>query len=802
MDREAGLVRSTRLESGIPLGGLGTGAFHMRPDGGIGRITFNGNWDRPIPEAPGAFAALWTNAGGRMVTRSLRLKDPLGLPSVAGVDCRGLFPRAQLQFTDRDLPLRVSLEVFSPLVPGDLKSSSLPAALWVFRLANESRAPVEASIALSWDHLAGVGGAHSTGPIADRTGNRLSPVSLPEEGLFGLRFSGPAAPAEPPANRLPYNARAGYALFVEAPGPEAQVTTASWNVRGGAPAWWSRFSQDGTVEGQCGPGVEGRVHPAGVVAARLRLKDRETRELAFAFAWHAPQLVTLSGVEYGHYYDHSFPHAEAAARYALQNRLPLATLTAEWQQRLLRSTLPAWLSRRLISDAAVLADASVFTRDGGEAAGDREPLFALLESPGEAEGRVGALDDRLLAQPLVAALFAELDRRALAQYALLQKPEGQPPRSLGLLDAWFGGAGAEGHGPLYSDLPRPACAFVLQVCRAYRWSGDQDYLDRQYPAARRAIEHLATMDRGGDGLPDPADAASAGLWLAALQAARTLAEAIDDRRFAATCAGLFQRARAPAAALYARGGGQEGLELAGVWAADALDLGDILPQEAVSDALERAAMEQSPAWPTRTLGLAVPALITRGRADAGIALADRVDQALWAAGTPWRAPLRLDPAGAAAAGRAHMTGGASWAIPCALLGFGLDLPAGRMALAPRLPSGWRQLSAPIFAPTFWAWVSWRPHLRRADLSLRFDRFLPVAGRSARRQQGAGIMLSEFLLPDLGPAMEAAASLGRSPAPGTLRRDAQGRPLFQFTPPIRLTAGQRLEFRLILESADP
>lgn len=64
------------------------------------------------------------------------------------------------------------------------------------------------------------------------------------------------------------------------------------------------------------------------------------------------------------------------------------------------------------------------------------------------------------------------------------------------------------------------------------------------------------------------------------------------------------------------------------------------------------------------------------------------------------------------------------------------------------------------------------------------------------------MLSEFLLPDLGPAMEAAASLGRSPAPGTLRRDAQGRPLFQFTPPIRLTAGQRLEFRLILESADP
>ena len=186
-------------------------------------------------------------------------------------------PQAFVEFPDRDLPITISLRAFSPLIPHDVRNSSLPVAIFVLRITNESRAPVDTSIALSWENILGVGGAAATGPFADRTGNLVAPIAS-SEGVFGLKFTAPDLPATLPKDRLRYNASSGasYALTCQAAQPDLVVTTASWNALDGAPAWWGEFSKSGTVSGQCSAGKEGSVHPAGVVAVKVSLKIATT----------------------------------------------------------------------------------------------------------------------------------------------------------------------------------------------------------------------------------------------------------------------------------------------------------------------------------------------------------------------------------------------------------------------------------------------------------------------------------------------------------------------------------------------
>src|SRR5207245_4405986 len=129
-----------------------------------------------------------------------------------------------------------------------------------------------------------------------------------------------------------------------------KITRGAWNALDSQPKSWTMFVSDGAVPDLKVTGKEGSVHPAGVVSAQFALTDRETKTIAFAVAWYTPKQSTLSGAEYGHRYQEGFADSSQICRYALENRLTYSTLTDEWQNVLLRSSTPPWLSRRLIND--------------------------------------------------------------------------------------------------------------------------------------------------------------------------------------------------------------------------------------------------------------------------------------------------------------------------------------------------------------------------------------------------------------------------------------------------------------------
>ncbi len=116
------VFEGARLDSGVPLGGLGTGYFTLEGTGKIGLCSI---FNDLVPPKRIFADWLYLCAGTRRV--------PL---SSARISYWGHYPVADLRAEFGELPLRLGLRAFSPLVVGDAAASNLPAALFEIELHN------------------------------------------------------------------------------------------------------------------------------------------------------------------------------------------------------------------------------------------------------------------------------------------------------------------------------------------------------------------------------------------------------------------------------------------------------------------------------------------------------------------------------------------------------------------------------------------------------------------------------------------------------------------------------------------
>ncbi|MGH9447127.1 MAG: GH116 family glycosyl-hydrolase, partial [Terriglobia bacterium] len=124
----------------FPLGGVGAGSIGL---GGRGQLQEWWIFNRPDKgNSPAyAFPAIWARSGTRKpVSRVLeaRILPPYegssglgsanapGLPRLASCAFTGEFPLARVDFEDPELPVKVSLEAFTPFIPLEPDDSGLP----------------------------------------------------------------------------------------------------------------------------------------------------------------------------------------------------------------------------------------------------------------------------------------------------------------------------------------------------------------------------------------------------------------------------------------------------------------------------------------------------------------------------------------------------------------------------------------------------------------------------------------------------------------------------------------------------
>ncbi len=159
-----------RNEIAFPLGGIGTGMISL---GGWGQIRDFEIFNRP---AKGlmfnyTFFTLYAKKGSDpSVTRVLQgpvggtytgwgsgvtRADGSGLPHMRDCHFIGEFPFARIDFFDPKMPLDVSMEAFNPFIPLNDKDSSIPTAIFLFHLSNNTSEPIEAVLFANLENRAG-----------------------------------------------------------------------------------------------------------------------------------------------------------------------------------------------------------------------------------------------------------------------------------------------------------------------------------------------------------------------------------------------------------------------------------------------------------------------------------------------------------------------------------------------------------------------------------------------------------------------------------------------------------------------
>jgi hypothetical protein len=129
----------------FPLGGIGAGMFCIEGTGTLSKFSFRHRPD--LTSEPTVFAAL-SIKGSRPFARVLegpvrpakmtpnftlpslfKIKGASGLPRFRAASFKARFPFGTVLLTDPESPVGVTIRAWSPFVPGDEDSSSLPVAV-------------------------------------------------------------------------------------------------------------------------------------------------------------------------------------------------------------------------------------------------------------------------------------------------------------------------------------------------------------------------------------------------------------------------------------------------------------------------------------------------------------------------------------------------------------------------------------------------------------------------------------------------------------------------------------------------
>ena len=257
----------------------------------------------------------------------------------------------------------------------------------------------------------------------------------------------------------------------------------------------------------------------GALGRKFTLAPGREATLTFVLAWYFPNLQLKDG---GRYYATRFPSAQAVAQYVVAHADALSRQTRLWHDTWYDSTLPYWFLDRTFLNTSILATSTSHRFRTGR--------FYGWEGVGCCDGTCTHVWHYAHA---VARLFPELERdlRERTDFGTAMNPT----------------SGVINHRGESADLAVDGQAgCVLRAYREHQMSADGEFLKRNWPKIKKALQCLIDRDANADGLLDgpqhnTLDAAWFGhvawlssLYVAALRAGEAMAREQGDEAFAKT----------------------------------------------------------------------------------------------------------------------------------------------------------------------------------------------------------------------------------------------------------------------------
>ena len=259
----------------------------------------------------------------------------LGQNGVKDIVFRGEFPIAYHTFKDEALPVKVSMESFSPFIPLNEKDSSLPVVFFFITVENPGKEPVDLTLLSSLQNAVGRS-------LGDKDSG---PSSIENKGYGGNQCERLQCSAWACAEMTRLDNPGSMVLVANA--PEAEMLK-PWT---GYKAFWETFA-DGSAKattGGGGPSPRGETHN-GAVRIPLTVKPGEKRTANFAWAWHLP-----GGPRSTHMYENSFGKADNVCKYADEQLRAPCRDTRLFHDTFFAGTLPYYVLDRLSSQCSTLA---------------------------------------------------------------------------------------------------------------------------------------------------------------------------------------------------------------------------------------------------------------------------------------------------------------------------------------------------------------------------------------------------------------------------------------------------------------
>jgi non-lysosomal glucosylceramidase len=450
----------------LPVGGIGTGSIEIngRAERHIWHI-FNNFESVAVPDS--FFAVRVQRGQEKPIVRVLQT-TPLGsFQGFEKLTFRGEYPFGWFDFADAEVPVSITLETFNPLIPLNERDSGIPCAIYNMTVHNPTTETLSVAFLASQQNASGFTG---DGPINGRyfpTYGANTNRVLVENRATMLHMTS-HRPEQAP----------GYGDMVLGAMGENVTATAQWTEM---EALAGDFTDDGRLNGpeRAGPSSGGETID-GALSAAFALAPGERRTVTFFLTWHFPNAWhghrRWGG--YGNMYSNWWDNALAVARELVARLDELTDLTRLYHDTFYASNLPHWLLDRISSQVVVLRSPTCFWTKAGYFGG----WEGCSKNGGCCAGNCSHVWHYAQAH---ARLFPAIARAMREQEFRHQKASGLVPFRQG----WDMVAGDA------------QSAVVLNSYREHLCSPDRRWLDKHWPAVRKAMDFaIATWDSDEDGV--------------------------------------------------------------------------------------------------------------------------------------------------------------------------------------------------------------------------------------------------------------------------------------------------------------
>ena len=510
------------VKSGVPLGGIGAGKLEIMPSGVLDNFTFLNNYHKPLSNSTenetigvlGYHFGIYCKDKKDKISKLLQTAGISKYPTVDSIQYKGEFPFAQLDYQDKEIPLKISLEAYSPFVPGEEKNSCLPVGVFQFKISNPYSRYIEAALFVNVRNIIGEWCVGRFNQIIEDSNliclnmllKRHSPLDQAQGGM---------SVAVVKSNKYTISYLGEYDL-VSRP--------FSFNKEDINLEAFELFSKDGEL-----PNINSEipvnsesVELGGALAIKFKLKPKAKINIPIMVAWNFPLCFD------GHVYNNYFKNSREPIHYVFNNRKELYQKTVDFKDRVKKLNISNWLKDALLNNLYTFFSSTTWTK---------RMKFSFIESP-QACPLLGTVDVRFYSSIALALLFPELELKALTQIAESQRADGYIMHDLGRMRIDLPSISTN---RLYwKDLNSK---FILMCYRDYLWTKDLDFLRKLYPFAKKSFYWLRETDKNKDGLPDNegadhtfdlwdcygASAYTSSIWLAALLSLIEMSQLMEDK---------------------------------------------------------------------------------------------------------------------------------------------------------------------------------------------------------------------------------------------------------------------------------